>query len=105
MMLAGLSFRHVAKRPFLCHFSTSIDTKRIAHGLEHDNHETRDAMKELFRDPLFRPRYNISLDAERDLAYDRLKKLCDQKLISVTDFRENPSNIFSAHEVAGVRVT
>lgn len=69
------------------------------------------------------PKYNISLDQERQLAYDRLKKICDtgflkiinrmkifrQKssfffkgLFSVKDFWTNPRNIFAAHEITGM---
>lgn len=82
-------------------FSTRIDTQKISYGLDHDNHDTRKALRELFRDPIYTPKYNISLKEERDLAYDRLKKICDSKIISVSDFKSNPSNIFTAHEIAG----
>jgi acyl-CoA oxidase len=70
--------------------------------LEHDNQETREALRALFKDSLFTPRYNISLDEERDLAYERLKSICDNKLISVLDFKENPHRIFSVHEAVGM---
>lgn len=70
--------------------------------LEHDNHETRKALRSLFKDSLFTPRYNISLDEERDLAYQRLKSICDNKLISVLDFKENPHRIFSVHEAVAM---
>ncbi|CAJ0762013.1 15883_t:CDS:2, partial [Entrophospora sp. SA101] len=36
------------------------------------------------------------------LALQRLKKLADQKFISVLDFEKNPLNIFAAHEIAGM---
>ena len=32
--------------------------------LEHDNQKTRKALRDLFKDSLFTPRYNISLDEE-----------------------------------------
>ncbi|EDO35747.1 predicted protein, partial [Nematostella vectensis] len=38
----------------------------------------------------------------RDLALERLKKLCSQGFISVLDFRHNPLWIFAAHELAAV---
>lgn len=41
----------------------------------------------------------MTLEAERKLALDRLRKICDNKLISVYDFHTNPSRIYSAHEV------
>jgi acyl-CoA oxidase len=44
----------------------------------------------------------MSLDEERQLAYDRLKKICDSNLFSVKDFWHNPRNIFAAHEITGM---
>ena len=70
--------------------------------LEYDNQQTRQALRDLFKDPLFTPRYNISLDEERELAYQRLKSICDNQLISVLDFKENPHRIFSVHEAVGM---
>lgn len=32
-------------------------------------------------------RYDISLREERDLAYERLKRICQSGLLSITDFR------------------
>ena len=71
-------------------------------------------------------RYDINLREERDLAYERLKRICQSGLLSITDFRcaccwswpacaprfasaltvahasrHNPLNIFAAHEVFG----
>jgi acyl-CoA oxidase len=51
---------------------------------------------------VFVPRYNITLSEERQLAYDRLKKICDTSLFSVKDFWTNPRNIFAAHEITGM---
>ena len=70
--------------------------------LEHDNHETRAELKALFKDELFTPRYAITLPEERELAYQRLKAVCDNKLISVLNFRDNPRRIFSVHETVGM---
>ena len=70
--------------------------------LDNHNHDTRTGLKDLFRDPLYIPRYQLTLDEERDLAYSRLKKLCDTGLVSVRDFWTNPRNIFAAHELAGM---
>jgi hypothetical protein len=55
-----------------------------------------------FLKPLFVPKYNIPLNEERQLAYDRLKKICDTGLFSVKDFWSNPRNIFAAHEITGM---
>ena len=70
--------------------------------LEHDNQDTRQQLRELFKDHLFTPRYNVSLDEERDLALRRLQKICDHQLISVLDFKTNPHRIFSVHEAVGM---
>ncbi len=51
--------------------NTTLDVKSLQNLLEHDNQDTRQALRELFKDPLFTPRYNVSLDEERDLAYKR----------------------------------
>ena len=79
--------------------SNNIDTKSFQRLIEHDNFETRERLKEMGRDPLFIPRYNISLDDQRALALKRLQKVADTKTVSVKDFQSNPQNIFAAHEV------
>ena len=70
--------------------------------LEHDNLEMRQKLKEFLKDPIFVPRYNISLEDERELALKRLQKICNEDFISVKDFHSNPHRIFAAHEVAGL---
>lgn len=67
----------------------------LTHFLDHDNHETRAKWRHVLKEDLFIPRYNISLAEERDLAYKRLKRICDEKLISVYDFQTNPLRIFA----------
>lgn len=47
-----------------------------------------------------RRRYNISVAEERRLALERLRVICHSGLLSITDFRSNPLNIFAAHEIA-----
>ena len=81
---------------------TPFDLKSLQNLLEHDNQDTRQALRELFKDPIFTPRYNVSLEEERDLAYKRLKRICDNQLISVLDFKQNPHRIFSVHEAVGM---
>ena len=39
---------------------------------------------------------------EREVAYDRLKRIIENKFISIFDFERNPLNIFAVHEVAGL---
>ena len=81
----------------------SFDVPGMVKLLDHDNHEKKEEFRKLFsQDPLFLPKYNISLEEERDIALKRLKKLCDQGFISVLDFKNNPLWIFSAHELAAV---
>ena len=47
----------------------------MAQLLDDHNNDTRAGLKELFRDAIFTPRYTLSLDEERELAYKRVKKV------------------------------
>ena len=80
----------------------NFDSTKMQALLDHDNFETRSELKELFKDELFTPRYAISLEEERELALQRLEKICANKLISVLNFKNNPHRIFTAHEVVGM---
>lgn len=79
----------------------NFDSVSFQRFIEHDNFSTRESLKALGKDELFNPRYNISLDDQRELALQRLKKVAETKAVSVTDFEFNPQNIFAAHEVLG----
>ena len=82
---------------------TSADTRvasELQALLDHDCATERAAMKRLMADPLFTPRWNISVDKERELALQRLRALCHSGNFSITDFRTNPLRIFAAHECA-----
>lgn len=70
--------------------------------LDHDNHAMRAKFREFMNDPVMVPRYNIPLDVERDVALERLQRICDAGFISVLDFRNNPLRIFAAHELAAI---
>lgn len=70
--------------------------------LDHDNHEMRSKFRNFMSDPCMTPRYNISLEEERDVALQRLQRICDAGFISVTDFWHNPLRIFAAHEIAAI---
>merc|ERR550519_2709005 len=70
--------------------------------LDHDNHEMRKKFRKFMSDPVFVPKYNVSLEEERELALRRLQRICDNKFISVTDFWHNPLRIFAAHEIAAI---
>ena len=69
--------------------------------LSHDHLDTRKRLLELFRHPLFIQEKNISIDRERELAYDRLRMICQNDLLSVRDFLSQPSRIFAVHELTG----
>jgi len=81
---------------------SSWDKNEVSKMLDHHNFKTREGLRNLFKDPLFVPKYNLSLAEERQLAYDRLKRICDSGLFSVKDFWTNPRNIFAAHEITGM---
>ena len=63
------------------------------------NRETRDKFSELVKDPLFTPVYDTSIRNQKEIAQKRLKKVADAKLVSVRDFKKDPENIFTMHEL------
>lgn len=81
--------------------ATTANPAALTRLLDHHNHDTRAGLRALFKDDLFRPRYNVSLDEERELAYQRLSRVCNSGLFSVRDFWTNPRNIFAVHEECG----
>ena len=82
--------------------SLSFDVAKMRNLIDRDSCEQREQMQQLFSQPLFAPRYNIALDAERELALIRLKEICDKRHISVLDFRGDPRRIFTAHEMTAI---
>ena len=50
----------------------TFDVAQVKYLLDHDNHEMRDKFRDFLKKPLFQPRYNLSLDEERELALKRL---------------------------------
>ena len=54
--------------------------------LDHDNFETRQEFKGLFKEELFIPRYAIPINKQRDLALERLTRITEKKLISLFNF-------------------
>ena len=83
--------------------SGAFDVVRMQHWLDHDSHEFRAEVKEFMAsDPLFAPRMDVDLRDERELAQERLRRLCRAKFISVKDFLTNPHRVFAAHEVGGL---
>ena len=92
--------RIILKNNFRRSFSSL--SQKLNRTLDTNNLETRKKLKDIFKDDIYRPKYNLSLNQERDLAYNRLKKICDKRVISVNDFKDNPRNIFTAHEITGM---
>ncbi|KAI8866100.1 acyl-CoA oxidase [Ramicandelaber brevisporus] len=93
------AFVHVAnKLP-----KASFNPKDLAEILEPDNRANRAALRRFCaeRPDLYAPRYDISLDEERELAFQRLKLVGENGFISVFDFERNPLNVFAVHEVMG----
>uniref|UniRef100_H2YL24 Uncharacterized protein n=1 Tax=Ciona savignyi TaxID=51511 RepID=H2YL24_CIOSA len=80
----------------------TFDVKELASLLDHDNHEMRGEFRKFVSDPIMTPRYDIPLAEERDVALQRLKRICDGGFISVLDFNDNPLRIFAAHELAAI---
>jgi len=78
----------------------AFDVKKMKHVLDHDNHEMRNEFREFMKNPLFQPRFDLTLEEEREVALQRLKACCDGGFISVLDFHRNPLKVFAAHELA-----
>jgi len=54
------------------------------------------------KDPAFVPKFNLTLDEQRALAFKRLKMVADAKLFSIWDFERDPKNLLTAHEMLGL---
>lgn len=82
----------------------SQEIMKLQNYLDHDSLTERARLREFLKDDLFTPRFNISLEEERDIAMERLKKICsfEDKFLSVQDFATNPHRIFAAHELIGL---
>jgi hypothetical protein len=78
--------------------STNL-TYLIDQSLNSVNRETREKYSEIVKDPLFTPIYDISIRDQKELAQRRLKKVAEYKLVSVKDFKRDPENIFTMHEM------
>jgi len=79
--------------------SGGVNTAALQKVLDHDNHEMRARFRDYLRQDCFKPKYAISLDEERQLAFQRLQMVCDDDFLSVRDFATNPHRIFAAHEL------
>jgi acyl-CoA oxidase len=67
----------------------------------HDDPAKRQKWFDLFRDPVWKPRYNYPLNDMREHAMSQLRKVAQSGIVSVTDFFSDPTNIFTAHENIG----
>merc|ERR1719270_1037147 len=67
-----------------------FNIKALKDLLDHDNIQMRDEFRDFLKQDLFKPRYNMTLEEERELALKRLKAICDAGFISVQDFINNP---------------
>lgn len=82
---------------------SAADVGKVQRILANDNHEHRLQMLDFAaKDPIYIPRYDISLEAKRELALQRLRRLAHEGFISVMDFEKNPLRVFAAHEIAGM---
>jgi len=77
-----------------------FDVEKMKHVLDHDNHQMRNEFREFMKQPLFQPRFDLTLEEEREVALQRLQACCDGGFISVLDFHRNPLKVFAAHELA-----
>lgn len=75
----------------------SFDPKLVNVLLEPDNRENRSRFRQhmVKNAALFAPRFNIPLEKERELAFQRLRGIGQARLLSVLDFETNPLNIFA----------
>merc|ERR1712045_563474 len=80
----------------------TFPVEKMTELLDHDNLQMRKDFRKFISEPVMVPRYNISLEEERELALRRLQRICDNKFISVLDFWNNPLRIFAAHELAAI---
>ena len=54
-----------------------FDVLKMKYLLDHDNHQMRDDFRNFLKKPLFQPRYDLTLEEEREVALQRLQAVCD----------------------------
>lgn len=67
----------------------SWDKQRVLDLLEPGFPEERRAMKELLKDEIFRPQYDLTLQQFRTLTLERVKKIANSGLVELRDYKEN----------------
>ncbi len=80
----------------------SFSSSDFQYYLDHDNHDTRAKWRQFTTADIFKPRFDISLKEAKDLAFERLKVVAENKVFSAFDFLKNPLNVFANHEMAGI---
>ena len=73
----------------------------IADLLFHDKTYKREKWMEIFKDDVWNPILEAPLAEHRELAYRQLKKVATSGIVSVLNFKDDPTNIFTAHEMIG----
>jgi acyl-CoA oxidase len=63
------------------------------------NRTTRTGLSNVLKDEIFVPVYDMSLRDMKDLAFKRLQKITQSKIVSIRDFLKDPDNIFTTHEM------
>jgi len=66
-----------------------------------DKFEKREGWYKLFEDKMWVPEWNVPLQAQRETALKRLQLTVSKKMVSVRDFKNDVTNIFTAHEMLG----
>jgi acyl-CoA oxidase len=76
-----------------------MNTQELSDVMLGDLPAKRERWAELFKDDVFKPTYNFKTwnDTREDPFY-KFQKVRDAKMVSVTDFGNDPHNIFTAHE-------
>jgi len=80
-----------------------FDVEKMKTWLDNDNHDMRKEFREfLATEDIFQPIFDIKLAETRELARQRLNKVCERpgRFISVFDFKQNPRRVFAAHELS-----
>ena len=55
-----------------------FDVQAMRKLVDHDNHQMRENFTKLLMDPIFQPRYDLTLDSKPDLALKKLKAVGDE---------------------------
>ena len=78
-----------------------MNKQEISDLLLGDDPAKREKWFELFKDPVWVPRYNMNWEETRNEPFKKLTKVMKSGIISVKDFFTDPKNIFLAHEMIG----